>query len=195
MKFWLVLKSTHYCTYHGKKQYEEFSKFLQNSPKVPCQHNLTIKMKPSTVGKSKKSVPDFVSQQYYRIGLLCASRPRPVLFIAVVTVIYACWPLLSIPIYIGRPASHVETLDSQGQIVPKFNFSEEIPAWKSREPEAYVQQIIVKSMVHPYKKEELIKTDAFRGPLASAFKVKIDWYIRYIYIYLFHYSHNYSTLS
>ena len=27
-------------------------------------------------------------------------------------------------------------------------------------------------MVHPYKKEELIKTDAFRGPLASAFKVK-----------------------
>ena len=131
-------------------------------------------MKPLTAEKTKKTVPDFVSQQYYRIGLLCASRPRPVLFIAVLTVIYACWPLLSIPIYIGRPASHVETLNPQGQIVPKFNSSEttqEIPPWKAKEPKAYVQQIIVKSMVHPYRKEELIKTDAFRGPLASAFKV------------------------
>ena len=140
-------------------------------------------MKPLTAEKTKKTVPDFVSQQYYRIGLLCASRPRPVLFIAVLTVIYACWPLLSIPIYIGRPASHVETLNPQGQIVPKFNSSEttqEIPPWKAKEPKAYVQQIIVKSMVHPYRKEELIKTDAFRGPLASAFKVKK--YLRLLYL-------------
>ena len=36
-------------------------------------------------------------------------------------------------------------------------------------------------MVHPYKKEELIKTDAFRGPLASAFKVKIDFGISSIF--------------
>ena len=143
-------------------------------------------MKPLTAEKTKKTVPDFVSQQYYRIGLLCASRPRPVLFIAVLTVIYACWPLLSIPIYMpGRPASHVETLNSQGQIVPKLNSSEttqEMPSWKAKEPKAYVQQIIVKSMVHPYRKEELIKTDAFRGPLASAFKVKK--YLRLLYLRL-----------
>ena len=41
-------------------------------------------------------------------------------------------------------------------------------------PIAYVQQIIVKAMVHPYKKDEMIKTDAFRGPLASAFKLHLQ---------------------
>ena len=115
-------------------------------------------------GKTSKSVPDWVSQQYYRIGLLCASRPRPVLFVAVLTVIYACWPLLSVPIYIGRPATFVETLDTKGLIVSKPNSSSGDdpikPIWMSvdTEPVAYVQQIIVKAMVHPYRKEELIKT-------------------------------------
>ena len=41
-------------------------------------------------------------------------------------------------------------------------------------PIAYVQQVIVKAMVHPYKKDEMIKTDAFRGPLASAFKLHLQ---------------------
>jgi len=120
-------------------------------------------------GKTSKSVPDWVSQQYYRIGLLCASRPRPVLFVAVLTVIYACWPLLSVPIYIGRPATFVETFDSNGLIVSKPNSSSSgdpnpiKPIWMSlnSEPVAYVQQIIVKAMVHPYRKEELIKTGNF----------------------------------
>ena len=39
---------------------------------------------------------------------------------------------------------------------------------------AYVQQIIVKAMVHPYKKDEMIKADAFRGPLASSFKLHLQ---------------------
>ena len=41
-------------------------------------------------------------------------------------------------------------------------------------PIAYVQQVIVKAMVHPYKKDEMIKADAFRGPLASAFKLHLQ---------------------
>ncbi len=32
----------------------------------------------------------------------------------------------------------------------------------------------MKVMVHPYKKEELIRTDAFRGPIASAFKLHLE---------------------
>ena len=159
-----------------EKQYDEFPEFFENSTIIPCQCIIIRKMQPVTASKSKKSVPDLVSQQYYRIGLLCASRPRPVLFLAVLTVIYACWPLLSIPIYIGRPATYTEIVNPEGQIVPKLNLSEpqEIPNWKlRREPKAFIQQIIVKSMVHPYRKEELIKTDAFRGPLASAFKVNL----------------------
>ena len=74
-------------------------------------------------GRQSRSIPDWVARQYYRIGLFCASRPRPVLFLAVITVIYACWPLLSVPIYIGRPATHVETLNQNGLIQPKPNSS------------------------------------------------------------------------
>ena len=74
--------------------------------------------------RQTRSVPDWVSQQYYRIGLFCASRPRPVLFLAVLTVIYACWPLLSVPIYIGRPATFVENLSPDGLILPKPNSSQ-----------------------------------------------------------------------
>ena len=29
-------------------------------------------------------------------------------------------------------------------------------------------------MVHPYKKDEMVRTDAYRGPLASAFKLHLD---------------------
>ena len=136
-------------------------------------------MSASNPGKSSKSVPDWVSQQYYRIGLLCASRPRPVLFLAVLTVIYACWPLLSVPIYIGRPATFVETLNSEGLIVSKPNSSlvsenPVRPLWMSvdSEPVAYVQQIIVKAMVHPYRKEELIKT----GKLNASFDILLQTY-------------------
>ena len=112
-----------------------------------------------------RTVPGWVAQQYYRIGLLAASRPRPVLLVAVLTVIYACWPLLSVPIYIGRPSTFVES--------PNANLTR--PVWlELGQPVAYVQQIIVKSMVQPYKKDELIKTDAFRGPLASAFKLHLE---------------------
>jgi hypothetical protein len=87
---------------------------------------------------------------------------------AVIIVLWACGPLLTIPIYIGRPLAYVEVINAEGVIVSKpVNISNESdnvkPAWKTLEPPiAYVQQIIVKAMVHPYRKEELIKTDAFR---------------------------------
>ncbi len=32
----------------------------------------------------------------------------------------------------------------------------------------------MKAMVHPYKRDELIRTDAFRGPIASAFKLHLE---------------------
>jgi hypothetical protein len=35
-------------------------------------------------------------------------------------------------------------------------------------------QIIIKATVHPYKKEDLVLTDAFRAPLASVFKLHLD---------------------
>ena len=36
--------------------------------------------------------------------------------------------------------------------------SDELPTWKTiQKPVAYVQQIIMKSMVYPYKKDEVMK--------------------------------------
>lgn len=37
-----------------------------------------------------------------------------------------------------------------------------------------VQQILVRATVHPYSKEDMIRTDAFRGPLGSAFKLHLQ---------------------
>ena len=35
-------------------------------------------------------------------------------------------------------------------------------------------QVLVKAMVHPYRKDRLITKDAFRGPLATAFKLHLE---------------------
>ena len=80
---------------------------------------------------SSKSVPDWVGHQYYRLGLLCASHPRPVLFFAVMVVVYSCWPLLSIPVYIGRPSVYIESVQSKDfSLFNSENQSEETaPLW------------------------------------------------------------------
>ena len=36
---------------------------------------------------------------------------------------------------------------------------------------AYIQQIVVKAVVSPWEHQRLIPTDAFRGPLSSAFDI------------------------
>ena len=56
-------------------------------------------------------------------------------------------------------------------------FSDPTPLWlevNSKGPVAFIQQIVVRAMIHPYRREDLIKTDAFRGPLASAFKLHLE---------------------
>ena len=71
--------------------------------------------------------------------------------------------------------STIVTIDNSTIFSQKRQFSEEIPKWKiNQKPVAYVQQIIMKSMVYPYKKDDLVRTDAFRGPLASAFKLHLE---------------------
>ena len=49
------------------------------------------------------SVPDGVGRFYYRLGLLCASQPRLILILTFVVIVYACFPLLTLPIYSTRP--------------------------------------------------------------------------------------------
>ena len=39
----------------------------------------------------------------------------------------------------------------------------------------FLNQVVMKAMVHPYRKEaNLVMTDAFRGPMASAFKLHLE---------------------
>ena len=38
---------------------------------------------------------------------------------------------------------------------------------------AYIQQIIIKAAVNPYT-DQLVRSDAFRGPLATAFKLHLS---------------------
>ncbi len=48
------------------------------------------------------TVQDFVARQYYRHGLFCASHPRLVLVLAAAGVLWACWPLFSLPFFGGE---------------------------------------------------------------------------------------------
>ena len=45
--------------------------------------------------------------------------------------------------------------------------------WADTKPVAFIQQIIIKAAVHPYT-DQLIRSDAFRGPLATAFKLHLS---------------------
>ena len=52
----------------------------------------------------------------------------------------------------------------------------ELEEIRSRSSIAEIEGIVVvmKAMVHPYRKEALVMTDAFRGPMASAFKLHLE---------------------
>jgi len=123
---------------------------------------------------------------FYKHGLMCASYPRLVLVFTVSLVVVACFPLLTLPIYSHRPQTLVQNMSRNEAIrAPAVDTSrdggeeggegEVPPEWREQQrPLAFVQQVVMRAMVHPYNKEELIRTDAFRGPLASAFKLHLE---------------------
>ena len=92
----------------------------------------------------------------------------------------SCYPLLSpssfysseVKVYTGKDLPPVVALGQGAQaetVTPG-------PQTRPSKPSAVIQQVVMKAMVHPYRKEEanLVMTDAFRGPLASAFKLHIE---------------------
>ncbi|KAJ6645206.1 Sterol regulatory element-binding protein cleavage-activating protein, partial [Pseudolycoriella hygida] len=134
-------------------------------------------------GKDQKAeLPSRVAQWYYRHGLFLSSYPTCATSIAVIVV----YPLLNIPlpgtiptkvILPNSPANFLdETPIVDGRKEPigtrnLFNFTLEPPfPWSHSEPYFYVQQIVLRSSVLPWKKD-LILTDAFRGPLHEIFKL------------------------
>jgi hypothetical protein len=113
-------------------------------------------------------IPGWVGKQYYRHGLFCASHPRLVLMATILGVFWTCLPLLSLPIYTGEVKLFAQKLSNLS--------TNSSPNWllDGQPPVAYVLQIVVKAMVQPYRKEEMIRTDAFRSPMATAFKLHLE---------------------
>ncbi|KAG4069729.1 hypothetical protein HA402_008567 [Bradysia odoriphaga] len=149
----------------------------------------------NSAGKDQKNeLPSRVAQWYYRHGLFLSSYPTCATSIAIVVVLLSCYPLLNIPlpgtiptkvilpnsptnlfeetpITDGGGSSSTETIGTARNIFNLNNFTLEAPfPWAHSEPFFYVQQIVLRSSVLPWK-EDLILTDAFRGPLNEIFKL------------------------
>ena len=61
-------------------------------------------------------VPQWVAQQFYRHGLFCSSQPLAVLVFAFVGIVWACYPLLTIPVYSGDAKIWVQS-DTEDTLV------------------------------------------------------------------------------
>ncbi len=85
----------------------------------------------SSSSKSGSALQDWVASVYYRHGLFCASNPRMVLLLAAACVLWACWPLFSVPIYGGEVKVFKERIrDLPGQAGHEGHLAEEdVPYW------------------------------------------------------------------
>lgn len=144
-----------------------------------------------------RSIPDRVAQFYYFLGLFCSTYPV-LIVTAAISVVLISWyahiilwsqsisilklnlfvfsyPLLSLPLPGNRP-QYFSTPYKNYKIpfsVPNSGESNTIsgdgwPRWYKDSPAVFVQQILIKSSVLPWS-DNLILTDAFRGPLAESF--------------------------
>ena len=76
-----------------------------------------------------------------------------VLVFAFVGIVYATYPLLTVPVYSG---------DAKVWVQSHTEDKLDRPRWAERQPIGFIQQVIMKAAVHPYT-EDLIRSDAFRG--------------------------------
>nr|XP_018911050.1 PREDICTED: sterol regulatory element-binding protein cleavage-activating protein [Bemisia tabaci]XP_018911059.1 PREDICTED: sterol regulatory element-binding protein cleavage-activating protein [Bemisia tabaci] len=110
-----------------------------------------------------KCLPDKVAQLYYAHGLFLSSHPALIISVALFIILICCYPLLNLPLPGNVPQHYIEPLS------PDLAPSEQ-PRWLSGLPHCYVQQIIIRSAVAPWT-NDLMLMDAFRPPLAEAFKL------------------------
>ncbi|XP_052897024.1 sterol regulatory element-binding protein cleavage-activating protein isoform X1 [Anopheles moucheti] len=144
---------------------------------------------------STTTLPSRVSQMYYKHGLFLSSYPTTATSFALAIIIFCCYPLLNIPLPGTIPTKvifpYTESISenlhlsnanlssefynpfsfSGGNMFNIYNISVETPfPWARIDPLLYVQQIIMRTSVVPWE-EDLLLTDAFRGPLYEVFKL------------------------
>ena len=107
-------------------------------------------------------------------------QPVVVLVFAFIGILWACYPLLTIPVYSGDAKiwshDHIQAGDRPRSVGTVHVCSKPVflcSRWADTKPVAFIQQIIIKAAVHPYT-DQLIRSDAFRGPLATAFKLHLS---------------------
>uniref|UniRef100_A0A182N3C3 Sterol regulatory element-binding protein cleavage-activating protein n=1 Tax=Anopheles dirus TaxID=7168 RepID=A0A182N3C3_9DIPT len=141
------------------------------------------------------TLPSRVSQMYYKHGLFLSSYPTTATSFALAIIIFCCYPLLNIPLPGTIPTKvifpHTESISENlhlsnanlssefynpfsftgGNMFNIYNISVEPPfPWARIDPLLYVQQIVMRTSVVPWE-DDLLLTDAFRGPLYEVFKL------------------------
>lgn len=136
-----------------------------------------------------------IGHLYYRHGLLCSSHPWLIIIFTLIIAGISIYPLLGVHFLLPGFSStqqHLSTLsefqyrlatashhsnpsglsaDSRHVKEDKISPLLPPPRWyQSQGPYAYVQQIIIKSAVIPWK-QNLILMDAIRAPLAEIFPI------------------------
>lgn len=112
------------------------------------------------------SIPDRVGLLYYKHGLLCSSYPWWAIAFAIIIVLFSCHPLLMLP-FPGNEPEEISFLSQEHKDSSQFQYPKR---WRVQQPSFYVQQVIIRSSVHPWL-PDLGLMDAFRGPLGEIFKV------------------------
>lgn len=117
--------------------------------------------------RSVKWLQEKISSIFYTHGLFCASHPVAIILFVILIFLILCYPLTTLPLPGNPPLIHETQL---GALSAKVDNSDS-PRWFQGDAVFYVQQIIVKAIVSPWQPKILIETDAFRGPLSTAFDV------------------------
>ncbi|KAF8795037.1 Sterol regulatory element-binding protein like [Argiope bruennichi] len=119
-------------------------------------------------------IHDKVARIYYSHGLFCSSHPYSVILVTVCILALCCYPILYLPL-LGSSSQQFST-PVQSFVPPDIvlddgeNYKFTGPRWFQGPPVSYIQHIVVKSAVSPWK-SDLILIDAFRAPLSIAFQI------------------------
>ncbi|CAG0897071.1 unnamed protein product [Darwinula stevensoni] len=126
---------------------------------------------------SSHSIPDRVGQIYYAFGLYISNHPFLVIGLALLVTLLACYPLMKLPLPGRFPKTvtmSVEDFEDFYKALVENKTSTDVETWDvpwlKSPPLAYIQQVVIKASVSPWT-DEMILTDAFRGPLAAAFQL------------------------
>ncbi|CAG2162507.1 unnamed protein product [Oppiella nova] len=123
-----------------------------------------------------QTIEDNVSNAYYKYGLICSRHPVVVIVSTLIIVSICCYPLTGIRYLLGNSSQKFitsidNTFPSEGIDGQRSGDTNPIPNWfETNQSFAFIQQIVVKSSVIPWK-DNLILMDAIRAPLSQSFKL------------------------